>query len=39
MAYPTRSKAVRDTASQIELEYNQNRLQSALGHRTTGRAA
>ena len=39
MAYPTRSKTIRDTASQVELDYNRNRLHSALGHRTTGRAA
>jgi len=36
MVYPTRSKAVRDIASWIELEYNQKRLHSALGHRTQG---
>ena len=34
MVYPTRSKAIRDTASWIELEYNQKRLHSALGYRT-----
>ena len=34
MVYPTRSKAVRDIASWIELEYNQKRLHSALGYRT-----
>ena len=34
MVYPTRSKAIRDIASWIELEYNQKRLHSALGSRT-----
>ena len=34
MVYPTRSKAIRDIASWIELEYNQKRLHSALGYRT-----
>ena len=34
MVYPTISKAVRDIASWIELEYNQKRLHSALGYRT-----
>ena len=36
MVYPTRSKAIRDIASWIELEYNQKRLHSALGYRTQG---
>ncbi|MCZ0856944.1 integrase core domain-containing protein [Actinomyces israelii] len=34
MVYPTRSKAIRDITSWIELEYNQKRLHSALGYRT-----
>ena len=34
MVYPTRSKAIRDIASWIELEYNQKRLHSTLGYRT-----
>ena len=38
MVYPTRSKAIRDIASWIELEYNQKRLHPALGHRTQGEA-
>ncbi|MCZ0857667.1 integrase [Actinomyces israelii] len=37
MVYPTRSKAIRDTASQVEPgTHNQKRLHSALGHRTQG---
>ena len=36
MVYLTRSKAIRDIASWIELEYNQKRLHSALGYRTQG---
>ena len=38
MVYPTRSKAIRDIASWIELEYNQKRLHSALGYRTPNEA-
>lgn len=34
MAYPTRTKAIPDTASWIELEYNHKRLHSSLGYRT-----
>nr|WP_221620812.1 integrase core domain-containing protein [Actinomyces bowdenii] len=32
--YPTRKKAMNDTASWIELTYNHTRLHSALGYRT-----
>ena len=39
MVYPTRSKAIRDTASQVEPgTHDQKRLHSALGHRTQGEA-
>ena len=34
MVYPTKDKAVSDTASWIELRYNHIRLHSALGYRT-----
>ena len=37
MVYPTRSKAIRDTASQVEPgTHDQKRLHSALGYRTQG---
>lgn len=34
MVYPTRKKAMNDTASWVELTYNHTRLHSALGNRT-----
>ena len=33
MVYPTKDKAIKDTASWIELRYNHIRLHSALGYR------
>ena len=37
MGYPTRSKAIRDSAPQVEPgTHDQKRLQSALGYRTQG---
>jgi len=36
--YPTRQKAKEDIARYIELRYNQTRLHSALGYRTTQEA-
>ncbi len=39
MVYPTRSKAIRDTASQVEPgTHDQKQLCSALGYRTQGEA-
>ncbi|WP_373887329.1 integrase core domain-containing protein [Actinomyces bowdenii] len=38
MVYPTRKKAMDDTASWIERTYNHTKLHSALGHRTRTRS-